>query len=243
MKKICNALLCLVISASVHAATEKDSKTEPVGWSGDVGLGYVTTSGASETETLNSKANAKYHFGQGWFSKTRLEALKSEKDAEISAERYLFVEQVKNQFDNSNFAYVTGKYEDTKGNGYDYQATLSLGYGRRIYEATDVYVDGEIGPGLKYSEPEEGSDTSLDGILSTRALLGWTISPTTQFTQVFSVEAGEEEIVLESETGLETIVVGSLSTKLGYRRRHTSDPLLSASSVEDEAGVTVSYKF
>lgn len=82
MKRVVIALLGSVALVGSAMAEEKDSS-----WTGEAELGFVSTSGNTETQTLVFKGKAVNQI-KSWKNEFNLDVLNSEADKARTAERY-----------------------------------------------------------------------------------------------------------------------------------------------------------
>ena len=73
------------------------------------------------------------------------------------------------------------------------------------------------------------------------AKLMWKVSKTSKFTEELTTEVGEDETVIKSVTALSAKVNGSLSTKLSYTVKNTSDVPPGIHKTDSEMAVTLVF--
>lgn len=235
-------LSLLAISANTTAYAESaapDVAISGATWKSNVEIGFVKTAGNTETETLNAKAKAETD-REKWRHTINLEALNSSDQNVSTAERYLLSGQSSFKMGEKNFFFGLLSYEDDRFSGYDYRVTESVGYGRRVIGDPALTLDLEIGPGARQSKLDSGK--SEDELLARGAAkLMWKVSDTSKFTEDFSTEVGENETVTKSVTGLSAKVNGSLSTKISYTIKNTSDVPPGFHRTDSEMAVTLVF--
>ena len=216
-------------------------------WKASAELGFLSTSGTTETETLNAKATASTDRDK-WNHKIDLAVLNSSSknvttgNNETTAEKFVLSGQSNYKLNKPNFLFGVVSYEDDKLSGFDYQVTEAFGYGRRVIEESDLLLDLEIGPGARQSKLDDGS-TASETLVRAAAKLDWTISKTSKLTEEFTIDAGEDNTVTKSITSLSTQVNGSLSMKVSYTYKNTSDLPPAAEDTDTETAVTLVYNF
>lgn len=237
-------LSVLAISAASTAYAETavtDASAIDTAWKGNVEIGYVTTSGNTETESLNAKAKAETE-REKWRHTINFEALNSSDQKVTTAERYMLSGQSSYKMGKKNFFYVLVSYEDDRFSGYDYRVTESIGYGRRVIGEPTMTLDLEIGPGARQSKLETGK-TEDELLARGAAKLAWKVSDTSKFTEDLTTEVGEDVTVTKSVTGLSAKVNSSLATKLTYTIKNTSDVPPGIEKTDTEVAVTLVYGF
>jgi putative salt-induced outer membrane protein len=234
----------ILISGSVFSLSFSNHvllAAEEPAWKSSVELGIVSTSGNTETQTINAKAKTE-HERERWRHSATFEALKSSDGDTTTAERYFISGQSNYKYSKNNYSFVIVSYEDDRFSGYDYRASEAIGYGRRLLDQEDLKFDLEAGPGARQSKLEnDGTDNET--ILRAAAKLFWGISVTSKFTEDLSVEAGEDSTVSKSVSGLTSKVNGNLATKITYTVKHTSDVPQGIKNRDTETAVTLVYSF
>ena len=210
-------------------------------WKASAELGFVTTSGNTETETLNAKASASTDREQ-WRHKGEVTALKSSDAVNTTAEKYTLMVQSDYKLEGKNFLFGVVTYDDDKFSGYDYRVTEAIGYGRRVIEETDMTLDLEIGPGARQSKLDSG-ETDSEGLIRAAAIYNWTISKTSKFGEALTVEAGEDVTVTKSVTSLSSQIEGNLSMKVTFTYKNTSEVPVGVEETDTETAITLVYNF
>jgi putative salt-induced outer membrane protein len=228
-----------VIAISAAATAYAETPAPDTVWKGNVEIGFVTTSGNTETESLNAKAKAETE-REKWRHTVSLEALSSSDQNVTTAERYLLSGQSSYKFGNKNFMYGLVTYEDDRFSGYDYRVTESVGYGRRLIGEPTLTLDLEIGPGARQSKLDSG-ETEDELMARGAAKLLWKVSPTSKFTEDLTTEVGEDVTVTKSVTALSAKVNSSLATKLTYTVKNTSDVPPGVHKTDSEMAVTLVF--
>jgi putative salt-induced outer membrane protein len=206
-----------------------------------VELGYVNTSGNTETQTLNTKAKVEASYGQ-WRQTLKLEALNSSDKKVTTAERYLAFLKSDYRFSKRDYAFGLINYDNDRFSGYDYRTSLTVGYGRRVIDGELLWLEFEGGPGVRYSKVSEG-ETEDEAVLRLAGDLGWQISKSSLFEQELSTEIGEDATISRSVSALSTQIIGSLAMKLSYTYRYVSKVPEGVQKKDAETSVNLVYKF
>lgn len=238
MNKLTVLPLAVMFSMTQVHAAEEMAEAE---WKASAELGYVATSGNTETETLNAKAMATTE-REKWRHKLEITALKASDETGTTAEKYTLTGQSDYKLKKPNYLFAIVSYEDDKFSGYDYQLSESVGYGRRVIEETGLSLDLEIGPGARQAKLDSGENEN-EGMIRGAAKLNWTVSATSKFTEVLTVEAGEDVTITKSVTGLSSQINGSLSMKITYTYKNTSEVPVGVDDTDTETAVTLVYNF
>ncbi|MFP4533354.1 MAG: YdiY family protein [Desulfobacterales bacterium] len=239
-------ILCFILSIlplPLLAQTESP-------WNGEGELGFLMTSGNSETESLNAKFDLTYETDR-WRHNGRFEALYSakeietdagESEMETSAEKYLVSGKSGYKFTENNYAFLTGTYEDDRFSGYDYQTSVSAGYGRRVFKTERMLLEMEIGPGYRYNKLDSGGDEE-EAILRGYALFTSKLTQNSSFKQELGVETGADQTVTKSVSSVKAQVIGALSMKAAFTLEHTSSVPADTEKTDTETALTMVYSF
>ena len=211
-------------------------------WKASAELGFVSSTGNTETETLNAKAKISTD-RKDWRHKAEAAALNSSDATTRTAQKFTLLGKSDYKLEgDKNFLFGRISYENEKFSGYDYRVTEVLGYGRRVIEDADMTLDLEVGPGARQSKLDNG-DTESESLLFAAANLGWVISPTSTFGEELTVEASEDVTVTKSVTSLTSQVNGSLSMKVTFTYKNTSEVPVGVEETDTETAITLVYNF
>ncbi len=242
-----NTQACLVLSAGLitgFVTENAEAKGSDQIWTGDLELGFVNTSGNTEKTSLKSKADINREKEQ-WRYNIKFNNVNTESNDRRTAEKYFISNRLAYQYNESDFSFLYGSYDDDRFTGFQYQATLSAGYGRRLINDDTMMLDIEVGPGYRESKVEDSSkgENSEEVILRGFAGLKWNVSNTAKFTETFNIESGNENTVAKSVTGLQVQINGHLALKLSYTVKYTEEVPNNRKHADTESGVTFLYSF
>ncbi|HBS41411.1 MAG TPA: hypothetical protein DEA26_01935 [Oceanospirillales bacterium] len=227
----------------VCAPVEEEAEEDTGPWSGSAELGTIFTSGNTETQTINANFAA-LRTGELWQNTYRLSALKTEDDGETTAEKYTAFAQFDRTLTERSYMAIVASQERDRFSGYRYQTSASINYGYRIIMQDDMSLDAEVGPGFQ-RDKIDGTDEIVEGAIARAALnFDWTIAEGVQFMEYFSVEAGEDNTIYRSETGLLNQISGRLASKITYKIKHQDTvPDEETEKTDTELGITLVYTF
>lgn len=249
----------IVFSGGVMAA-DKAAVESP--WTSSAELGYVNVSGNTNTETLKAAIDVAYEVDK-WAHKAHAEALSSKTETtntavipavtteERSAAKWLLSAQSDYKITEFNYFYGLGSYEDDRFSGFQYQAKLGAGYGRRVINTDNHKLKLEIGPGYRTFKLEPtvppaaavNTDTQSEMLVRIGAGYTWKISKTSKFTEDLTAEFGEDQDEWKSVTGLSAKINGSLAMKLSYTIKRLDVVPAGTDNTDKEAAVTLVYTF
>ncbi|MEJ2417605.1 MAG: DUF481 domain-containing protein [Exilibacterium sp.] len=241
-------LLLLTLWASLSTAAE-DQKA---GWSGSSELGIIFTRGNTETTSAKGRVDLEQNL-EDWINEFSIDALfkedevvdetTGEEETEKTAEKYFAYAKTnyKLKDDHSKlFAYLS--HTDDQFAGVAKNTTVAFGYGRRLVETDNTYLDADIGPGYSFSEQADGEDVE-DFIIRVSAKYHWKISESATFIQKLSSEIGEENTRTLAESSLATKINSALQMKIGLVVTNNSDVPEETEKTDTETTVTLVYSF
>lgn len=212
-------------------------------WSGKGELGLVIARGNSETETLNLGLQFERK-SEKWRNQLKITALRAEDEGQLNAERYTLGYKSRYNFSEKSYLYGAARYDQDEFSSYDYQASLSTGYGRQILDTDTHELSMEIGPGVRRARPDdplEGSETNVIGRLS--GDYAWTISETAALTNTLLVEAGSNNTFAENELALNVAINSRFALKLSGAVRHNTEVDPGVKKTDTLTTANLVYKF
>ena len=180
MKKyyIIAALGSLLVIAGTAGAEEEE------GFSGRVGLGYLATSGNSDSDSANGNFDLLWNYDP-WRHSLSGMAVKSSTSGVTTAEAFGLTAQSKYDFSEKSYVFGLLAYNSDEFSTIDKQTRAALGYGRRIIDTDKHVLNLELGAGQRWADLRDG--TSEDELIYR---LGgdyrWNISETSKFTQTLT---------------------------------------------------------
>ena len=212
MKRI---LIWIVVCICVQAlyAQEKSGKVH-------LELGYVLTSGNSNTQTLSGKADVK-HEGE----KNRLfflsTYLRSENDGRKEANRFTAAARYERVFSGRLFGFIGSDYLIDRFSGYAHRISIGPGLGFDILKS-DVHALKGLVSGMYIFEDYSVPDVDSDGFGSIEFKLyyEWTVRSNVTLKTQGSYSASLENMnkyYLYGEAAVEVSISDRLSLGIGYR--------------------------
>lgn len=211
-------------------------------WSASAELGYVSTSGNTDTETFNGRAQVGYDYKR-WRHNAQFDILKASEDDRTTADRKEFRAKSRYYLAEYDYLFARIRYEDDRFSGYDYQATEALGYGHRAIHRDDLTLDLEAGAGVRHRRAEDESSREDDAMALLAGSLAWTLSPTSEFTEDVTVEWTDDNAYTESVTALSVRINGNLAMKTSYTYRHNSDVPAGTDDTDTITAVTLVFNY
>jgi putative salt-induced outer membrane protein len=217
-------------------------------WSGEGELGITHTSGNTTNENTIAKLKIGYA-RSSWEHEAKLEVLRTSDDDELTAERYGLDFESNYKLSDKDYLFGKLRYEDDSFSGYKYQASLTGGYGYKIFETDITSLKLKAGIGVRLSELETTSESDAseaddqEGIVILGLNYSRKIGTHSEFTQDFLVEAGSENLYTESDTGLKVSIMDNLALKLSLSIKNNSDAPADKEKTDTVSAVTLVYSF
>ena len=213
-------LLSILVAASTATnAFAEETQT----WDITSELGAIITSGNTETTTLKGGIKALHNL-ENWNNEYKIDGLYKEDEVENDAgiketqrtnEKYSLSAQGNyNLNEDHAHLFVYGSHVSDYFGAYRNETVVSAGYGQRLLDRADMWLNAEIGPGYKYFQyPDDSTEVDKNG----KSLAGeregevialgkldykWQVSDNAKFTQLVAVEYGDTNTKTRSETAL-----------------------------------------
>lgn len=238
---VSTAIIVLTVSTASVAMTHAEDDT-PQGWSGDAGLGFVVTTGNTETETISAKGTLVYG-ADHWKHIGKLDLLKSSDDNETSADRVTASAKSERSLNEASYVFGLINFEDDEFSGYDYRVSETLGYGRRLLHDGSITLNVEAGLGARQERLSDSGESKDDGIVRLAGLFEWQIGPSSKFSQELESESGGRLTVTRSLSTLSAQIVGNLAAKFGVRITYTSEVPPGIDKTDTETSTNLVYEF
>ncbi|MDL0431324.1 DUF481 domain-containing protein [Marinobacter sp. TBZ242] len=218
-------------------------------WEGEAELGVLITSGNTEETNINGRLGLLHEIDE-WRNNGEFRSAYSETDDVTTSEKYQASIQSDYKFEGSQYLFLRGSYEDDRFSGYDFQSSLTTGYGNRVWQRGErSFLDLSAGLGYRFNkleEPDEnGNRDEEEAIARLAGQFDYALSENALFRQKLSTEIGldENNTITESETSVQATVVGNLSMKAAYRVQHVSDEPEGSDDTDTEVSLSLLYGF
>lgn len=235
--------LVLTLAAAVPAHAELTGKGE---------AGLVIASGNTETETANVKL-ALAHERDKWKNQLGLAGLYASDVEGTTAQRWELFGQSDYNFSPKTFWFGAGRYEDDRFSGFEYQATISTGLGRKFVDTDRTKFVGTAGVGYKIFETRDAFDPDTGVLLEEgardedivfRGTLDFEhrLTETTSLIDKFIVEAGADNTFYQNDLSVQVTVTKVLALAVGYSVRHNTDPPIGFEKTDTLTTVNLVYE-
>lgn len=228
-------------AAPADAAAVADPAAPTGPWSGNVRLGYLATTGNTETTNANFGFGVDYAIDR-WTHGATGTAVGASQDNETTAEAYTL--GWRSKWDLTERDYLFGRLDwlKDKFSGYDQQFSQAVGYGRRVIMQPNQTLNLEIGPGARQSELRNG-DEEKEAIARLGANYAYIFNEHAQFNFDLGVLTGQENTFTEAVTALKTQLIGNFAVVLSYTVRNNTDVPDDSEKTDTMTSVSLAYNF
>ncbi len=237
--RVTAAFLALTL-ASVSIAQEEAAEAEGP-WAGDFSLGYLSTSGNTDTTSYVTKFNIGYTKND-WEHKFSLAGNGAQDSGVTTAESYQAGWRSAYNFTEHDFVFGTVDWRKDRFAGVVEQVSTAVNYGRRVIDTPKHILN--LGVGVGYRDSDRADGTSSANAIG-RGLLdyAWVFSETAGFDQDLLVEAGSDNTFIESISAVRARLVGDFALVLSYTVRHNTDVPVGSEKTDTISAVSVEYAF
>jgi putative salt-induced outer membrane protein len=228
-------------SLLAFAATLSMAQDDEEGLSGKVALGYLATSGNSDSENLSLGFNGDY-YADIWHHNLTGRSVKASTSGVTTAEAYGLSWQSDRELGEKSYLFGRAAWDKDKFSGYDQQIREVVGYGRHLIDSERHELNGEAGAGLRQSDLRDG--TSEDETIARLSMdYSFQLSDTAEFEQLIGVESGSDNTYTESITRLTADVWTNLAVVLSYTIKRNSDVPIGTVKKDTFTAVSLEYSF
>lgn len=274
IKAVLTAAILAAIPFAAHAEDAAKATPPDGSWSGSGEAGLAISSGNTKSQNVNLKLQFSKE-DETWKDNVYLNVQRAKSEAnvatvqngqivnvtqyELTSNRYEAGVSAGYKLDERSYIVGAVRYEHDEFSSFNYQATVSLGYGYTAIKNAQTELSFEAGPGYKRSEtrPFTVVDTTVtppvattvspgtDGELIGRGLIAFKhkFNDTTAFENTFLVETGSNNTFLQNDAAVSVSMTDTLALKVGYQVRHNSDVNPGTDNTDQLLTTNLVYKF
>jgi len=210
-------------------------------WSGKASLGFLSTSGNTDTKTYNTAFEIV--FAKNKWSHTLNGAANGneESNAHLS-EAYQLGWKTDYNFTENDYLFGLVNWRKDRFSGVVEQLSESVGYGRRLIDTSNHLLSAEIGAG--YRDADLSDDSTESGAIIRGGLdYTWTFTETSGFDQHISIESGSDNTYAESVSEIRASIIGNLALVFSYTVRHNTDVPVGNVKTDKLTAISVEFAF
>lgn len=206
----------MMMLAGSGAAAEGD-------WSGKGEGGIVFARGNADSDSANLRLELAREFDR-WKHGFGLWALRAANDGTVTAERYGGTWQSDFKLSDRSFWFGNLRHEMDEFSGFDYQSSVTTGYGRKLIDTEATKLTGQIGAGYRRLKYALTGETSGDPVVRGDLNLERVLTETTSLVNRFSVESGSDNTLAIDDLSLQVRMNDAFALSFGVGVRHNTDP-------------------
>ena len=227
------------LTAPVSLLAQQEEPESP--WSGTATLGYLATSGNTETSSLNTGFTVHYATGK-WEHGLEASAVNSSENEVRTAESYAADWRSEYNFTEHDFMFGRLSWRKNRFGAFNTQFSQTVGYGRRLIDMDKHKLNGEIGAGARQSETQDGISEN-ETVFRGGMYYKWLFSETAEFRQDLTVEAGDLNTYTESVTALSAQLIGNIALVASYTIKSNSDVPPNTEKTDTYTALSFEYAF
>lgn len=240
-----SVLFVTLVSATAYAH-DSDTPKAPSPWKGtNVSVGGNATTGNTTAQNLNSAFNLSYAPNQWTFTSADTFNFARTRGKGVTASKLYLMGQMQYAVSERNYFFQQLNYTDDRFDGYQYVANFLVGYGRTIFKKHNMYLNGQLGPGIQRSVEEEDSGGDSTNLLSWNGTLNyvWNFNKTNSFTTALNVNASSQNVRYTSTTSLIAALMDHFALQLSFQAVRDSKPLAGKKATNTTTTVSLVYTF
>ena len=238
LRKTALAAVVILLSGTAPAQGEAEEESP---WTGAVSVGYLATSGNTETTSYNTKLRVGY-VKDSWQHSFAASAIGASESELTTAEAYQAGWKSEYNLSEHNFLFGTVDWRKDRFGGVDQQLTESVGYGRRLIHTPSHILNVGVGVGHRSADLADG--TSESGVIGRGNLdYNWIFSETSGFDQNIIVESGADNTYIESVSAVRARLLGDFALVLSYTVKHNTDVPVGSEKTDRLSAISVEYAF
>jgi putative salt-induced outer membrane protein len=210
---------------------------------GQIALGYLATSGNTESTSANATFGLLYHRTR-WVHEFDAAAAAATTEDVTTAEAYSLKYESRRPFgeEEASYFFTSVDWREDRFSAFEREVSEAVGYGRRFVERGPHVLNAEVGVGARQAYLVDGTEQD-EGIV--RSALDYTLSmsDTTSFAQDLVIESGGSNTSVESISALRARVIGNIGLVVSYRVKTNSAVPINTESTDRYMSLALEYAF
>jgi putative salt-induced outer membrane protein len=211
-------------------------------WKGKGEVGIVFARGNADTDTANVKLDTSREVDR-WKHSFGVAALRAANDGVVTAERYGASWQSDYKLSDRSFWFGGLRYEQDQFSGFDYQASLSTGYGYKFIDTERTKFNGQAGVGYRRLKLLPTGRIETGAIFRGDLKFEHALTDTTKIIDTFVIEAGSANTFASNDLALQVKMSDKFALSVGLGVRHNTDPPLGLKKTDTLTTVNLVYAF
>lgn len=240
IRNVVLVVIFVLFSGAAHSQAGNPAAEESP-WAGSASLGYLATSGNTDTTSYNSAFEVSYAVNK-WTHTFDGAANGADESDEATAEAYQAGWKTSYDFSEQNYVFGMVNWRKDRFSGVDQQLSEAFGYGRRLIDTPAHLLSLELGVGHRSADLSD--DTEESSAIGTLGVdYKWTFSESSNFEQHIGVESGPDNTYTESVSAVRAKLLGDLAVVFSYTVRNNSDVPIGNEKTDKFTAISVEYAF
>ncbi len=210
--------------------------------SGATSLGGISTSGNTESESLNFSTEAEIEYAV-WRHATEASGYQASEGDETTAERYRAAVQSDYKFSQRSYFFANVNYAVDRFGPFEERYAGALGVGRRFVDSDSLRLDLELGAGRRVQDPQGEDEAFGETIARFNGDLRWRLADGATLSQALEVEDGDSNTYAESVTAVKSQLAGSWALSLSHTIQYNSDVADAQENTDLISTISLEYGF
>jgi putative salt-induced outer membrane protein len=214
----------------------------PDPFSGSAALGYLSTSGNTDSTNGNAALEITWDLDGPWKHEWAARAINARTDDVTTAEAYAAGYKAQRDITAASYLFGSADWRQDRFSGYERQVTEAVGYGRRLIDTQRHTLAVEGGVGAKQSDLITGEELD-EGIIRGGLEYLLRLTEDSEFDQELLIEQGDDNRYFESTSALKTRIVGNLALVLSLVIKNNSDVPVGIEKTDRFTALSLEYGF
>ena len=195
--------------------------------------GAILSRGNSDNESFNAKFNVEREWRR-WKQAFGTSGVYAADSGGATGQRWDVRGQTDYKFLSHGFSFLSGRYEDDRFSGFEYQTAFSFGLGWRFFDNETTTLIAQAGGGYRRLRTRDSmADDGLTVVPGQRQedLVGQgrvefehALNDRTRVRDQLLVESGAENTQVRNDISLQVRIINSLALAVGYSVRYNTHP-------------------
>lgn len=231
----------LAVMAALALVASTGFAQDEEGFSGRVALGYLATSGNSDSESLNSNFGMFWNY-EPWRHSLVGRAIQASTSGVNTAKAYGLTWQTRYTINETDYIFGRIAWDKDRFSAYDQQIREVGGYGRRFIDRERHVLDAQAGIGARQADLRDGRSEN-EAIVLLSSDYRWNISETSEFNQAISIEHGADNTYLEATSALSADIRENFALVISYTIKNNSNVLPGTEKTDTFTAISLEYTF
>jgi len=233
-------VIALTLASASALAQNPSPPKDPL--VGTVALGYLSTSGNTDSTNANASFKATWDRGRDWVHNWSALAISARTNGVTTAEAYAAGYKAQRAFGMKAYLFGSGDWRQDQFSGYSRQSTEAVGYGRKLVTTDKQTLSVEGGIGKKQATLIDGTDVD-EGVVHGGLDYLIHLGETSQFNQKLLIEAGDKNRYTESTSAIKAKIRGNLALVASYVIKSNSDVPVGIEKTDRYTAISLEYGF